>query len=398
MSLRMRVAPAQVRAHQRRRSARRARRSSRTGRGSRRPGDSSTASPGCASAIARATAASSVPRISTGARRARERARDARRVAADQQHGAAVRVDDGLQRREVLALAVAAGDQHDRPAEALERGLRRGDRRALRVVDVEHAARLARSRCIRCGRPSKRVSAREHAARRSCATDGHERQRRQRVQRVVAADAAPGRRPAASSAPPRASHVAAVAAAHEAPLVLRRPARWRRTSRPCGPGSRIASERGSSRFSTCTPPPREDARLGRGVVVDAGVAVEVVVGDVEHGGRDRRQRRRRLELEARQLEHEHVGPRRPRVRRDALAARRARRRRCCRRRSSTSPAARHSAPVSAVTVVLPLEPVIASTFCSGGSARANSSMSPTSSAPRATAAAIAGCVLGARRG
>ena len=28
------------------------------------------------------------------------------------------------------------------------------------------------------------------------------------------------------------------------------------------------------------------------------------------------------------------------------------------------PAARHSAPVSAVTVVLPFEPVIASTFCS----------------------------------
>ena len=54
------------------------------------------------------------------------------------------------------------------------------------------------------------------------------------------------------------------------------------------------------------------------------------------------------------------------------------------------PAARHSAAVSAVTVVLPFDPVIASTFCSGGSARAKSSMSPTSSAPRATAAAIAG--------
>ena len=57
------------------------------------------------------------------------------------------------------------------------------------------------------------------------------------------------------------------------------------------------------------------------------------------------------------------------------------------------PAARHSAPVSAVTVVLPLEPVTASTFCSGGSARAKSSMSPTSSTPRAAAAAIAGSSL-----
>ena len=58
------------------------------------------------------------------------------------------------------------------------------------------------------------------------------------------------------------------------------------------------------------------------------------------------------------------------------------------------PAARQRAPVSAVTVDLPFEPVIASTFCSGGSARAKSSMSPTSSAPRATAAAIAGWLLG----
>ena len=54
------------------------------------------------------------------------------------------------------------------------------------------------------------------------------------------------------------------------------------------------------------------------------------------------------------------------------------------------PAASHSAPVSAVTVVLPFVPVIARTFCSGGSARAKSSMSPTSSTPRATAAAISG--------
>ena len=57
------------------------------------------------------------------------------------------------------------------------------------------------------------------------------------------------------------------------------------------------------------------------------------------------------------------------------------------------PAARASAPVSVVTVVLPFEPVIASTFCPGGSARAKSSMSPTSSAPRATAAAIDGWSL-----
>jgi hypothetical protein len=37
--------------------------------------------------------------------------------------------------------------------------------------------------------------------------------------------------------------------------------------------------------------------------------------------------------------------------------------------------------VSAVTVDLPFEPVTAITFCSGGSSRAKSSMSPASSAP-----------------
>ena len=58
--------------------------------------------------------------------------------------------------------------------------------------------------------------------------------------------------------------------------------------------------------------------------------------------------------------------------------------------SVARPAARQRAPVNAVTVVLPFEPVIASTFCPGGSARAKSSTSPTSSAPRATAATIAG--------
>ena len=56
-----------------------------------------------------------------------------------------------------------------------------------------------------------------------------------------------------------------------------------------------------------------------------------------------------------------------------------------------SPAARHKAPASAVTVDLPLEPVIASTFCAAGNARAKISMSPATSTPRAAASAIAAC-------
>ena len=104
------------------------------------------------------------------------------------------------------------------------------------------------------------------------------------------------------------------------------------------------------------------------------------------------QTRCRLELEARQFHHEHVGPAR-------LPAR------SWHSTSSTGspmlpthvanrPAARKSSAVSAVTVVLPLEPVIASTFCPGGNARANSSTSPTSSAPRATRGPDRRLVLG----
>ena len=53
---------------------------------------------------------------------------------------------------------------------------------------------------------------------------------------------------------------------------------------------------------------REDARLGLGVRGEIGIAIEMVGRDVEHGRRGGRERRRRLELEARQLQHEDVGP------------------------------------------------------------------------------------------
>ena len=97
------------------RSARRARRNRGTDRGSRKPATAGRRRRVCASAIGardrgverrrRARRAPCVP--------ASARSID-RRVAADQQHGAAMRVDGGSQRREVLPLAVAARDQHDR--------------------------------------------------------------------------------------------------------------------------------------------------------------------------------------------------------------------------------------------------------------------------------------------
>jgi len=51
----------------------------------------------------------------------------------------------------------------------------------------------------------------------------------------------------------------------------------------------------------------KDARLRCRVGVDARIAVEMVLGDVEHGGRRRRERGRRFELEAGELEDDYVG-------------------------------------------------------------------------------------------
>src|SRR6516164_785935 len=52
----------------------------------------------------------------------------------------------------------------------------------------------------------------------------------------------------------------------------------------------------------------EDARLRRRIFVDPGVAIEMILRYVEHGGRCRLEARRRLELKTRQLEDEYVGP------------------------------------------------------------------------------------------
>ena len=133
-----------------------------------------------------------------------------------------MRVDRRPQRREVLALAVAARDQHDGAVEAVERRARRGDRRALRVVDEQHAARLGDPlHPVRQALESRERG--QHVA--IDLGDGRrERERRQRVLRVVPADERAGPPRAASSAPPRASHVAAPrlrAALDEAPRLLR---------------------------------------------------------------------------------------------------------------------------------------------------------------------------------
>ena len=304
-------------------------------------------------------------------------------------------IDGGLERREVLALAVAAGDQHDRPVEALERGLRRADRRALGVVDEQHAAARRRSCCIRCGRPSKRASASSTGASILRDRDG-ERERRERVERVVAADErqrrrrqrAARRRARARCAVARCTRPQSSSASrHAGAERLHRAARQRasrsdRDRRGSAPARRAGEDArlGRARSRRC----RRSGRDGCRVRLSTAAAIGF-------------EARRGLELVARQLEHEHVGPRRAAL--DvASSASSTGVADVAGDDASTGPPRARSAPVSAVDRRLavgagdrraPSAP--------GGSARAKSSMSPTRSAPCATRRAIAGWSLATAR-
>ncbi len=300
----------------------------------------------------------------------------------------------------------------ERPASA-DAG--RGHRRALRVVDEQHArpprppsasgaealrsGQERRAACGRSSRPPRQAPARPARSARCVARRASgptpERAARRRARATVSA--CPSRASPRSTRPQASSDSGTP----------------RRRSARRVPGShrertRIVAVEHLDAAAV------KDARLGGGVLVHSGVTVEVIVRDVEHRGRGRRKRGGRLELEARQLQNEDVrpGPARP-PEGDCAPAGGQRADRAwgsfqslpAGSMSSTAspmlpattvarPEARQSAPESAVTVDLPFEPVIASTFCSGGSARAKSSMSPTSSTPPATAAAIGRLVLG----
>jgi hypothetical protein len=233
-----------------------------------------------------------------------ERVRDLRRIAADQEHRATAALDALGERREALPLAVAARDQDRRPADALERDLRRRDGRALGIVDVQHATGIGHRRHP-MRQPAELRERVEHRAA-DLRDRGRECERGKGVQRVVAADEREPRR--VHNELSAAREPGAVGPLHEAPFLLgERHARAERLQGAPGqshqPHDRIVA------VQYLNGGLREDARLRAGVIGDARVAVEVVGRDVENGGRDRPQARRRLELEARQLQHEHLRPR-----------------------------------------------------------------------------------------
>ena len=293
-------------------------------------GDNSTASPGRARAIARATATSSAGANSIAASTPGQRRGDHRRVAAEQDHRAAIFDDVGFERSEILALAVAAGDQHRRPAQALERGLRRGDRRALRIVDEQDAADFGDA-----FHPVRQAAKRGERGDHLGVDLGHrggERQRRERIERVVSSDqrqVARGKQQRAAAREPGRP-----AALDQTPVELgfgnaRTEGLHDVPGKPHRERARVVA------VEDLLAGAGEDARLGARVGVYPGVAVEMIGTDVEHRRRGGFEARSRFELEARQFDDKDVGPRRATlVRRQA---RRAPARRCCRRRRRTGP-------------------------------------------------------------
>ena len=297
------------------------------------------------------------------------------------------------ERREILALAVAARDQHDRAPSC-----RSAPPRWRRRWCLSNRRRRRRRRSPplsrrRCGKPAKRA-----AGRRASPSSGQpdriaERERGERIGRVVQIRRRAARRPAAACRVPRASiDLAARCPSRCVAGGASEPERDDAAAgdAPCHAARVVAVEHlHAAAF--------EDARLGRGVVVDAVVAVEMIFGHVEHGRRIGVEARRALELEARKLEHEDV---RHSGRRASIASSASSTGRPMLPATTVSrPCRAHMSPAIAVTVLLPLEPVMASTLRPRHRASprerrscacANSSMSPTTGTPRRIASATGG--------
>ncbi len=264
-------------------------------------GDSRTVSPGRAREAAPATAASMEP---ADRHRAvpRERGSDQRCVAADQHGLPHLALAGRAERREVLALALAARDQDERAIEALDRRDRRADVRALRIVDPRDAAPVAHP----LGAVRQALEIPEHARHRLAreAADAADRERGERVGRVVS--------PRQPQRGERQERLAALgqpvfARPFEQPeigIAATQAEPDRALTRPRHAHDDLVVEIHDRRRR-----PLEDARLRGRVFREIPVAVEVIGRDVQHGGRLELQRVRGLELVGGQLEHVHRGRR-----------------------------------------------------------------------------------------
>ena len=114
-----------------------------------------------------------------------ERGLDEPGVTAEQHRGAHLAAERVGERREILALAVAAGDHHQRPGKTADGRQRRADVRALRIVDVAHAPDVRDP--LRAMRQAGEIAQLLEHRRERQTQRVAERQRRERVGGVVAA-------------------------------------------------------------------------------------------------------------------------------------------------------------------------------------------------------------------
>ncbi len=95
-------------------------------------------------------------------------------------------LDSRAQAAEILSLAVTAGDEHGRAPDAFERSEGRRDGGRLGIVHEQHAADVgdafhAMRQPLKCGERGQHVVV-------DFANRGGERQRRERIQRIMPAD------------------------------------------------------------------------------------------------------------------------------------------------------------------------------------------------------------------
>src|SRR5712692_5249840 len=232
---------------------------------------------------------------------ARHRRLDARRVAADQHQCARRARDRVFQGREVLPLAVAAGDENDLRVAAREPGQsrdRRADVGALGVVVPAHPGRLADE--LDAMREAAELSQRGEQRLERQLKRAAQRERREGVRRVMQAGEL--------HFVDREERVCALreprlAAALDETPVLRAPWGVEPESDRLSSGQRHRQAARVAPVEDLDAVTGKHTRLGASVVVNAAVTVQMVFGDVEDRGGIGGKRAGRLQLEAGKLQH-----------------------------------------------------------------------------------------------
>ena len=230
-----------------------------------------------------------------------ERLPDLLAVLSDQHRVADAPARDLGEGPEVLPLALAPGDQHDRLAETLEGPDRRGDVGALRVVEEGHAPDVAHE-LDAVGDAAKDADAATDRVRGHAGPERPRRRRQDVLDVVRAAQRDLGERADLLGVAVQLGHDPTIP--YEGAVVERRePAEPEHVGHgPLGeaPGDLVVPVQHGAVGGRLV---LEDPRLGPQVGGKALMAVEMVGRDVQYHGDPRAKRLDRLELEARRLRH-----------------------------------------------------------------------------------------------